>query len=156
MVLFLVAPGRKLDLHERDTPHRIPRAADPNSRSRPRDRLCLRGARRWRIAAVMAFSAAAALTIGAYVMLSALPLSCVFWFLRRRINRGTQRRATRWIAGVLLLLVAGSVLAAVFTLAGAMMIINAAILLTALLGAGILTALRIVGFVERRFDGSLT
>ena len=103
----------------------------------------------------MAFSAAAALTIGAYVMLSALPLSCVFWFLRRRINKGTQRRATRWIAGIFLLLVAGFILAALFALAGAMMMINAGILLTALLGAGILTALRIVGFAKRRFHGSL-
>jgi hypothetical protein len=107
-------------------------------------------------ASVIAFSAAAALTIGAYVMLSALPLSCVFWFLRRRISKGTQRRATRWIAGVLLLLIAGSVLAALFALAGAMMIINAAIVLIALLGAGVLMALRIVGLAKRRFHGSLT
>lgn len=102
------------------------------------------------LAAVIAFSAAAALTIGAYVMLSAVPLSCVFWFFRRRINKGTQRKVTRWIAGVFLLLIAGFILAAVFALAGAMMIINAGIVLTALLGAGILMALRIVGFVKRR------
>jgi hypothetical protein len=102
------------------------------------------------LAAIAAFSAAAVLTIGAYVLLSAFPLSGVFWFLRRRISKVTERRVTQWIAEVFLFLVVSLILSALLALGVVMMIVSAGILLVALLGAGVLTALRIVGLFNRR------
>lgn len=78
------------------------------------------------------------------------PLSCLAWLARRRLPKATQRMITKYLAGLLAVLVAGFVISEFLAISSAMMLVSSAIVLTVLVLGGLLPAFRIVDFAERR------
>jgi streptogramin lyase len=80
----------------------------------------------------------------------ALPLFCILWPIRRRINAAAKRRVVKTTGCTLVLLLMGFVIAEAFALPALMMLSSAGLVLAVLIAAGLLPALFVAEYGRTR------
>lgn len=80
----------------------------------------------------------------------ALPFSGILWLFRRKLHASTRKRSAKWLAGLFTALVGAFVISELLAIGPVMMMISAAIMLTALTIGSLLPALAIVQFAKSR------
>ena len=81
----------------------------------------------------------------------AMPLAGIFWVVRRRIDRRTQRTVTRYIAILIALLLDGFIISELLGLDMMLTFVSAGIVLSFLAAGSILPAFKITESLKRRF-----
>jgi hypothetical protein len=99
--------------------------------------------------AALAAGIVASSLIGAVYL--ALPTSGVFWLVRRRLHKTTERRVAKWLTGLLIVLIFAFVISEMLAVPVAMMLVSAGIVLTVLTMGSVLLGFAIIEFAKRRF-----
>jgi hypothetical protein len=80
----------------------------------------------------------------------ALPFSGILWLFRRKIHGSTRKTTAKWLTGVFSALIVAFVLSEFLAVGHVMMVVSAAIILTALTIGSLLPALTIVEYAKSR------